>query len=85
LVVDEPGELLDVAAADALVADLLDTRAAQATLLITHRLAGLRAVDEIIVLDRGRALERGSHDALITVGGAYARMWARETGSPSPP
>ncbi len=85
LVVDEPGEHLDVAAADALVADLLDTRAAQATLLITHRLAGLRAVDEIIVLDRGRALERGSHDALITVGGAYARMWARETGSPSPP
>ena len=84
LVVDEPGEHLDIAAADALVADLLATRATQATLLITHRLAGLQAVDEIIVLDRGRALERGSHDALITAGGAYARMWAREAGSTSP-
>ena len=67
------------------MADLLDTRAPQATLLITHRLAGLQAVDEIIVLDGGRALERGSHAELITAGGAYARMWARETGSTSPP
>jgi thiol reductant ABC exporter CydC subunit len=85
LVVDEPGEHLDVHTADALVADLLDTRSRQATLLITHRLAGLQAVDEIIVLDAGRAVERGAHAELITRDGAYARMWARETGCPSPP
>jgi thiol reductant ABC exporter CydC subunit len=85
LVVDEPGEHLDIPTADALVADLLDARAPQATLLITHRLAGLPAVDEVIVLDRGRALERGTHAELITLDGAYARMWARETGSASPP
>ena len=84
LVVDEPGEHLDIPTADALVADLLDARATQATLLITHRLAGLHAVDEVIVLDRGRALERGTHAELITLDGAYARMWARETGSTSP-
>ena len=85
LVVDEPGEHLDIHTADALVADLLDARAPHATLLITHRLAGLQAVDEIIVLDGGRALERGSHAELITLDGAYARMWARETGSTCPP
>jgi ABC-type multidrug transport system fused ATPase/permease subunit len=85
LVVDEPGEHVDIDAADALVADLLETRAPRATLLITHRLAGLHAVDEIIVLDRGRALERGSHGELITLDGAYARMWARETDSTSTP
>jgi thiol reductant ABC exporter CydC subunit len=85
LVVDEPGEHLDVHTADALVADLLDTRARQATLLITHRLAGLQAVDEIIVLDAGRVVERGTDAELITRDGAYARMWARETGCPSPP
>ena len=84
LVVDEPGEHLDVNTADALVADLLDTRAPHATLLITHRLAGLQAVDEIIVLDGGRALERGTHSELITLDGAYARMWARETNSTFP-
>ncbi len=84
LVVDEPGEHLDTPTADALVADLLDNRAPQATLLITHRLAGLRAVDEIIVLEHGGALERGSHDELLTLDGAYARMWAREAGSAFP-
>jgi thiol reductant ABC exporter CydC subunit len=84
LVVDEPGEHLDIRTADALVADLLETRAGQATLLITHRLAGLHAVDEIIVLDAGRALQRGTHAELITLDGAYARMWARETGATSP-
>ncbi len=81
LVVDEPGEHLDIQTADALVADLLETRAQHATLLITHRLAGLHAVDEIIVLDHGRVLERGSHAELLGLGAAYARMWARETDS----
>lgn len=84
LVVDEPGEHLDLLTADALVADLLDARAPQATLLITHRLAGLQAVDEIIVLQGGRALQRGTHAELITRDGTYARMWARETGCTSP-
>jgi thiol reductant ABC exporter CydC subunit len=78
LVVDEPGEHLDTPTADALVADLLDTADGRAVLLITHRLAGLDGVDEVIVLDSGRAIERGSHSELLARGGAYARMWARE-------
>jgi thiol reductant ABC exporter CydC subunit len=78
LVVDEPGEHLDTATADLLVADLLSATERRATLLITHRLAGLEAVDEVIVLGSGRALERGTHAELITRGGRYARMWLRE-------
>jgi thiol reductant ABC exporter CydC subunit len=78
LVVDEPGEHLDTATADALVADLIDATPQQAVLLITHRLAGLDAVDEVIVLDGGRVLERGTHAQLLGIGGHYARMWARE-------
>lgn len=81
LVIDEPGEHLDTQTADALVADLLDTTASQATLLITHRLAGLQAVDEVVVLDGGRAVERGTHDQLLALDGPYARMWLRETGA----
>jgi ABC-type dipeptide/oligopeptide/nickel transport system ATPase component len=43
--------------------------------LITHRLAGLESVDEIMVMDRGRVVERGPHDALLDLGGTYARLW----------
>jgi thiol reductant ABC exporter CydC subunit len=78
LVVDEPGEHLDTPTADALVADLLDTTDGRAVLMITHRLAGLDGVDEVIVLDGGRAIERGSPSELLALGGHYARMWARE-------
>jgi thiol reductant ABC exporter CydC subunit len=78
LVVDEPGEHLDTPTADALVADLLDTTDGRAVLMITHRLAGLDGVDEVIVLDGGRAIEHGSPSELLALGGHYARMWARE-------
>jgi len=84
LVVDEPGEHLDTRTADALVADLLSAARAQAVLLITHRLAGLDAVDEVIVLDDGRVLERGTHAELLGLGGHYARIWTRETDGRSP-
>ena len=80
LVLDEPGEHLDTATADAIVADVLDAAAEQAILLITHRLAGLDAVDEVLVLDEGRVTERGTHDELLARNGAYAEMWRRESG-----
>ena len=53
LVLDEPAEHLDLPTADALTADLLAATEGRTTLLITHRLAGLEAVDEVIVLDGG--------------------------------
>jgi ABC-type transport system involved in Fe-S cluster assembly fused permease/ATPase subunit len=90
LVLDEPAEHLDLATADELVRDLLDAGGRRATLLITHRLAGLEAVDEIVVLDRGRVVERGTHMQLLAAGGRYAATWAREASShwgdaPRPP
>jgi thiol reductant ABC exporter CydC subunit len=82
LVLDEPGEHLDIPTADALITDLLDATHAQALLLITHRLSGLDRFDEVIVLHRGRVVERGTHTDLLTRGGRYAAMWRREVGSP---
>jgi thiol reductant ABC exporter CydC subunit len=85
LVADEPGEHLDTNTADALVTDLLNAADGRAVLLITHRLAGLAGVDEVIVLERGRVTERGTHADLIARGGDYARMWAREADAgPAP-
>jgi thiol reductant ABC exporter CydC subunit len=80
MVFDEPGEHLDTTTADAIVADVLDAAADRAVLLITHRLAGLQAADEVIVLDGGRVAQRGTHDELATRPGAYADMWRREQG-----
>jgi ABC-type multidrug transport system fused ATPase/permease subunit len=75
LLLDEPGEHLEPAAADSLTADLLDLTEGRSTLLITHRLTGLEQVDEIIVLDEGRVVERGTHRDLVTSGGRYATLW----------
>jgi ATP-binding cassette subfamily C protein CydCD len=78
LVLDEPAEHLDRPAADAMTADLLALTSGRSTVLITHRLAGLEAVDEVVVLDGGRVVERGTHDALLAAGGRYAELWCRE-------
>ena len=83
LLLDEPGEHLDLETADALTADLLDVTRGRTTLLITHRLTGLEAVDEIVVLDAGRVAERGTHDELLAAGGRYAALWtAEQPGAP---
>lgn len=80
IVLDEPGEHLDTQTADAILADLLALTRETGTLLITHRLAGLEEVDEVLVLDRGRVVERGAHSELLALGGRYADLWRREIG-----
>jgi ATP-binding cassette subfamily C protein CydC len=74
LILDEPTAHLDRATRAALAADLLAASAGRSTLLITHDLAGLDQVDEIVVLDGGLVAERGSHADLRRAGGWYARM-----------
>lgn len=81
LVLDEPAEHLDLPTADALTADLLVATEGRTTLLITHRLAGLDAVDEIVVLDEGRIVQRGAYAELVEVEGPLRRMHERERGT----
>ncbi len=78
LVLDEPAEHLDLPTADALTADLLSATQGRTTVLITHRLAGLEAVDEVIVLDGGCAVQRGTYAELASVEGPFRRMLERE-------
>ncbi|MEU7241064.1 thiol reductant ABC exporter subunit CydD [Streptomyces sparsogenes] len=78
LVLDEPAEHLDLPTADALTADLLSATRGRTTVLITHRLAGLEAVDEVVVLEEGRTVQRGTYAQLASTDGPFRRMLRRE-------
>jgi ATP-binding cassette, subfamily C, bacterial CydC len=77
MILDEPTAHLDPDSRRALTADILTATQGRATLLITHDLDGLDQVDEIVVLDRGRVVARGTHAELLRSGGLYRRMWHR--------
>ena len=78
LVLDEPAEHLDLATADALTTDLLAATEGRTTVLITHRLTGLDAVDEVLVLGRGRVVQSGGYAELAVADGPFRRMLERE-------
>ncbi len=75
LILDEPTANLDPVTERAVMEAIYTLMEGRATLLITHRLAGLDRMDEILVLSAGRILERGGHARLLQVGGIYRRMW----------
>jgi ATP-binding cassette subfamily B protein len=75
LVIDAATAMLDTQAERA-VQEALDRLAqTRTTLVIAHRLSTVVDVDEILVLENGRIVERGRHDALLDADGVYARMW----------
>ncbi|MEU8621172.1 thiol reductant ABC exporter subunit CydD [Streptomyces sp. NPDC048623] len=81
LVLDEPAEHLDLETADALTDDLLRITEGRTTVLITHRLRGLDAVDEVVVLERGRTVQRGNYADLAAAEGPLRRMLEQERES----
>jgi subfamily B ATP-binding cassette protein MsbA len=81
LLLDEATSALD-AKSEAFVQEAL-ARLAQGrtTLVIAHRLSTVRNADQIIVMDRGRVVEQGTHAELLAQGGAYARLYALQFGT----
>ena len=73
---DEATSALDSHAEQAIQAELERIAKQRTTLVIAHRLSTIVDADEILVMDHGRIVERGSHRVLLERGGIYAQMWA---------
>ncbi|MGY6696804.1 MAG: ABC transporter ATP-binding protein [Roseinatronobacter sp.] len=80
LLLDEATSALD-ARSEAFVQEALDHLSeGRTTLVIAHRLSTVRKADQIIVMERGRVVEQGTHAQLLASGGAYARLYALQFG-----
>ncbi|MGH6958693.1 MAG: ATP-binding cassette domain-containing protein, partial [Caulobacteraceae bacterium] len=79
LVLDEATSALDGPTEAAIQATLRKVRAGRTTLVVAHRLSTVVDSDQILVLRRGRIVERGDHDQLLARGGEYAALWRRQT------
>ncbi len=91
LVFDEATSALDSKSEQAIQAQLKEIAKNRTTLVIAHRLSTIADAQQILVLDHGRIIERGTHTALLATNGAYAQMWQRQQAhqdelldSPSP-
>jgi len=76
LIFDEATSALDSKSEKAIQDELERISVGRTTLVIAHRLSTVMNADEILVLDQGRIVERGTHRALLERGSAYAQMWA---------
>ncbi|MEJ2746317.1 MAG: thiol reductant ABC exporter subunit CydC, partial [Anaerolineae bacterium] len=75
LLLDEPTANLDTLTAGHILDTITAVSANRSLLLITHQLSGLERMNEIVVLDNGRVVERGKHQELIAQQGLYFRLW----------
>jgi ATP-binding cassette subfamily B protein len=78
LIFDEATSALDSRAEQAIQAQLKEIAKSRTTLVIAHRLSTVADAEQILVLDHGRIVERGTHLALLAAGGLYAQMWQRQ-------
>ncbi|UWR22493.1 ABC transporter ATP-binding protein [Sulfitobacter sp. S190] len=80
LLLDEATSALDSEVEAAIQETLMDMMEGKTVIAIAHRLSTIAQMDRILVLEGGKIVEDGNHDALLSGGGLYAQFWARQSG-----
>jgi ATP-binding cassette, subfamily B, heavy metal transporter len=83
LIFDEATSALDSASERAIQAEIKAISSNRTVLVIAHRLSTIADADQILVMDNGQIIERGTHAELIEKAGAYSRMWALQQNEPA--
>jgi len=80
LILDEATSALDSEIEVAIQKQLIDLMDGKTVIAIAHRLSTIARMNRLIVLDRGRIVEHGTHDELLALGGHYAMLWRHQSG-----
>ncbi len=80
LVLDEATSALDSEVEAAIQGQLESLMKGRTVIAIAHRLSTIARMDRLVVMENGRIVEQGTHGELLAVGGAYSRMWLRQSG-----
>ena len=80
LLLDEATSALDSEVEEAIQGTLYKMMEGKTVIAIAHRLSTIAEMDRILVLDGGKIIEDGSHDALLAKGGLYSQFWTRQSG-----
>ena len=80
LILDEATSALDSEVEAAIQEQLASLMEGRTVIAIAHRLSTIARMDRLVVLDHGRIVEQGTHAALLASGGAYAKLWLRQSG-----
>lgn len=80
LILDEATSALDPVTEEAINTTLERIGKSRTVLMVSHRLASVRNMDRIVVLDHGKIIEEGTHEELLKKNGTYAKLWSKQGG-----